>query len=323
MRYYEIATTESFQELDEDLKSKLAKLAKLGAAAGTAATLGYGAGVATNQPRVIQQTPASIMRDMPAGPDEPAGYTVDKKDTALSTSLRPKPRPADLSVPAGKGAAATPANNKVNVLTPGPDTVRPQPRPWTKDMMTVDPKLQAAADAANAPNMVDNVSDNIEVENMLIAAAKKAGMTDIEIRAFLAQANHESHNFNSTKEYGTKRYFRHNYDIRHNPRVAKLLGNTEPGDGVKYHGRGYLQITGRYNYAAAEKALGIPLLDQPELLEDPKIAAEASVWFWMWRVHQNVRNMYDVKEVTYMINKELTDLEKREELFDLYKNLKV
>lgn len=323
MRYYEIATTDSFQELDEDLKSKLKKLANLGAAAGTAATLGYGAGIIANQPKTIQQTPASIMRDMPAGSDEPAGYTVDKSDNVLATSPRPKPRPADLAVPTSKGAAAKPTDNKVDVRTPGPDTVRPVARPWTKDMTPVDPRLQAAADAENAPNMVDNVSDNIEVENMLRDAAKKAGMTDVEIRAFLTQANHESHNFNSTKEYGSKRYFRNNYDIKYNPKVAKLLGNTEPGDGVKYHGRGYLQITGRYNYAAAEKALGLPLLDHPELLEDPKIAVEASVWFWMWRVRQNVRNMYDVEEVTYMINKKLTDLEKREELFDLYKNLKV
>ncbi len=319
MRYYEIATTDSFQELDEDLKSKLKKLANLGAAAGTAATLGYGAGVIANQPKVIQQTPASIMRDMPAGPDEPAGYTVDKPQ---ASSVRPKPRPDNLTVSPNAKKANT-SSSGVAVQQAGPDTPRPMARPWTKDMYPVDKKLQAAADAANAPYQVDNVSDNVAVENMLKDAAKKAGMTDIEIKAFLAQANHESHNFASTKEYGSNRYFRRNYDIKHNPRVAKLLGNTEPGDGIKYHGRGYLQITGRYNYAAAEEALGLPLLDHPELLEDPKIAAKASIWFWLWRVRENVRNMYDVKEVTYMINKELKDLEKREELFNAYKNLKI
>ncbi len=319
MRYHEIATTDSFQELDEDLKSKLKKLANLGAAAGTAATLGYGAGVVANQPKIIQQTPASIMRNMPAGPDEPAGYTVDKPQVS---SVRAKPRPDNLTTSTDNKKTDTPSSS-VAVHKAGPDTPRPVARPWTKDMYPVDPKLQAAADAANAQYQVDNVSDNVAVENMLKAAAKKAGMSDIEIKAFLAQANHESHNFASTKEYGSKRYFRRNYDIKHNPRVAKLLGNTEPGDGIKYHGRGYLQITGRYNYAAAEKALGLPLLDHPELLEDPKIAAEASVWFWLWRVRENVRNMYDVKEVTYMINKELTDLEKREELFNAYKHLKI
>lgn len=318
MRYHEIATADSFQELDEDLKSKLKKLANLGAAAGTAATLGYGAGVVANQPKYIQQTPTSIMRDMPAGPDEPAGYTTDKSRLAPDASVRPKPRPASLTP---DKTVAKPATDGVPVYKAGPDTPRPQARPWTKDMMTVDPKLQAAADAADEPYKVDHVSKNTEIENKLIDYAKAAGMTDIEIKAFLAQANHESHDFTKTKEDGSKRYFKRLYDIRYNPKNARRLGNTEPGDGVKYHGRGYLQITGRYNYAAAEEALGLPLLDQPELLEDPEIAAKASVWFWMWRVHQNVRNMYDINAVTYKINKDLTHIERRAELFDLYKHL--
>ncbi len=59
------------------------------------------------------------------------------------------------------------------------------------------------------------------------------------------------------------------------------LGNTQPGDGYAFRGRGFIQITGRANYAAASKALygDDRLLKNPDLLNDPKAAAEASAWF--------------------------------------------
>ena len=77
------------------------------------------------------------------------------------------------------------------------------------------------------------------------------------------------------------------------------------------------------NYAEAAKALDLPLLDQPELLEDPVNAAKASIWYWQWRVRPNVRNMYDVKEVTRQINPKLKGLEDRLYKFDAYKHLRV
>ena len=59
------------------------------------------------------------------------------------------------------------------------------------------------------------------------------------------------------------------------------LGNTQPGDGYKFRGRGFIQITGRANYAAASKALygDDRLVKNPDLLNDPKAAAEATAWF--------------------------------------------
>jgi hypothetical protein len=53
----------------------------------------------------------------------------------------------------------------------------------------------------------------------------------------------------------------------------KDLGNTQPGDGVKYKGRGYIQLTGRSNYTNYGKALGIDLVNHPELALDPANAA--------------------------------------------------
>jgi predicted chitinase len=59
------------------------------------------------------------------------------------------------------------------------------------------------------------------------------------------------------------------------------LGNTEPGDGYKFRGRGFIQITGRANYTAVSKALygDNRLVDNPDLLNNPTAAAEATAWF--------------------------------------------
>jgi putative chitinase len=64
------------------------------------------------------------------------------------------------------------------------------------------------------------------------------------------------------------------------PWGAENLGNTEPGDGWKFRGLGPGQVTGRANMAALEKATGLPLLAQPELLADPAYGFEATARLW-------------------------------------------
>jgi putative chitinase len=76
------------------------------------------------------------------------------------------------------------------------------------------------------------------------------------------------------KEYGTTAYFTRMYDIRGSrPAVAKALGNTTPGDGPKYCGRGFVQLTGKGNYYRAGILIGIDLVNRPDLALQPDIAA--------------------------------------------------
>lgn len=62
--------------------------------------------------------------------------------------------------------------------------------------------------------------------------------------------------------------------------MRKDLGNTQPGDGWRFRGRSACHLTGRDAYNRAGKALGLPLLDQPELLEHPAHACRVAGWFW-------------------------------------------
>ena len=60
---------------------------------------------------------------------------------------------------------------------------------------------------------------------------------------------------------------------------GKELGNTDPGDGFKYRGRGYIQLTGKANYAAASKAIGEDLVQNPDLVNDPIVGARVVAWY--------------------------------------------
>lgn len=75
-------------------------------------------------------------------------------------------------------------------------------------------------------------------------------------------------------EYGSRKYF--NKYERHTA-IGKRLGNKELGDGFLYRGRGYVQLTGRANYAKAGKKLGVLLEQTPDLALQPDIAASIMV----------------------------------------------
>jgi putative chitinase len=149
---------------------------------------------------------------------------------------------------------------------------------------------------------------------VLIKTAQAAGMKGKELAQFVAQCAHETSNFSSLKEKGGKLDFK-KYDPVHNPRKAKILGNKVAGDGAKYHGRGYIQLTGRDNYKRAGKALGLPLEAQPEMVEQPEIAAKVAVWFWQNQVAPKVDNFNDTAQVTKPINSGLRGLEDRQNKF--------
>jgi predicted chitinase len=118
--------------------------------------------------------------------------------------------------------------------------------------------------------------------------------------------------FKHMKEIGGSLDFK-KYDPKYAPKKAKALGNTKPGDGAKYKGRGYIQLTGKYNYKKAGEALGLPLEQKPELVEKPEVAAKVAVWYWNSRVASKVDNFKNTSDVTKTINPGMKHLDQRKE----------
>lgn len=94
--------------------------------------------------------------------------------------------------------------------------------------------------------------------------------TSRRISAFLAQVAVESGELRWTSELSDG----HAYEGRED------LGNIMPGDGAKYKGHGLFMITGRANHQACGDALGLDLIDNPELITQPVGASRSAGWFW-------------------------------------------
>jgi len=168
------------------------------------------------------------------------------------------------------------------------------------------------------PNVIQQVSKKDIAKSVtgnphevyLRKAAEKAGIAGHELTSFLSQCAHETLDFKHMKEIGGSLDFR-KYDPKYAPRKAKQLGNKQIGDGAKYKGRGYIQLTGRDNYKKAGQALGLPLEQKPELVEKPEVAAKVAVWYWKTRVAPNVDSFKDNNAVTKTINPGMKHVDQR------------
>jgi len=126
--------------------------------------------------------------------------------------------------------------------------------------------------------------------------ADKMGNSDCNIvAAFSAQIGHESGGLMLFEELASGEAYE--------GRCSKL-GNCQPGDGIRFKGRGAIQITGRNNYQALSNSVGNDYINKPELLVLPSNGFEASVWYW----NSNKLNKYctgkvnDFFELTRRIN---------------------
>jgi putative chitinase len=115
--------------------------------------------------------------------------------------------------------------------------------------------------------------------NAILTACGEAAYPLADTAYALATAYHETAGtMQPIHEYGGPAYFTRMYDIAGaRPAKARELGNLQPGDGVRYAGRGYVQLTGRFNYAKAARALGVPLESDPDLAMRPDVAAAVMV----------------------------------------------
>ena len=124
-------------------------------------------------------------------------------------------------------------------------------------------------------------------------AMAEAGITtQRQQAAFIAQLAQESGGFRYFEELASGAAYEGRRD----------LGNTQPGDGRRFKGRGPIQLTGRANYRAAGRALGLDLENNPELVSRPDVGFRVAAWFWNSRGLNGIAESGDFREVTRRIN---------------------
>jgi len=140
----------------------------------------------------------------------------------------------------------------------------------------------------------------------LMQAMKDFGIdTPLRQAHFLAQIMHESGGLRYTKELWGPTDAQKRYEGR------KDLGNTEPGDGFKFRGRGLIQTTGRANYERVGKALGFNLINNPDGLADVSLACRSAAYFWYDNDLNDLADHDDIVRVTRRVNGGKNGLEDR------------
>ena len=118
---------------------------------------------------------------------------------------------------------------------------------------------------------------------------------------FLAQLAHESVQLRFFEEIASGAEYEGRRD----------LGNIHPGDGVRYKGRGPIQLTGRSNYRAAGRALGLPLEAKPKMAAQASVGFRTAAWFWTSRGLNKFADQGNFREVTRRINGGFNGLDSR------------
>lgn len=202
----------------------------------------------------------------------------------------PSGKPADvLQSPYGQafGADQTATGSATPSVTPGLD-VAPQAVPSAQSVFPtpqVDPQTQQtqqSTPSAQQPDQIesqvpDSGKEGYRANNHFITKAfQDEGISDPSTMAYaLATIQRETAgSFSPINENGGNDYFTQNYEGRQD------LGNTQAGDGAKYHGRGFVQLTGRANYKSMGDRLGIDLENNPDLALNPIIASKIMAAFF-------------------------------------------
>lgn len=212
----------------------------------------------------------------------------------------------------------------------GYGAVQQKKRPWdavgepTRDgIRSVDVPTQSQAPSAPAvsKSVIPQYSTEV-LKDYIIKYAQKH-LPANQVAPFIAQVSHESHGFKSLEETlnYTAPVLSKKYPKFFPPKLAarvvaspdrdQIIANTiyanrmkngdyASGDGYRYRGRGYIQLTGRENYETFGKLIGVDLVNNPDLAAMPNYAAQIAVSYWNTRVANKV-NIGNIAQVTKRI----------------------
>ncbi len=214
----------------------------------------------------------------------------------LNSDRFPEPKPAKLKIDGRIGPNTIKAIEKFEtavmklsesdgMLAPGDATVAAllkglQPGPSKEKLMLVMPRAVPA-------------KINLYYDPLVIGMKKYAITSNLRMAHFISQLAHETASFRYAEEIADGSAYEGRKD----------LGNSQPGDGKRFKGRGLIQLTGRANYAAYSKDSGVDYVAKPQLVaSDPIVAVDVACWYWHKRGINKLADKDDVKAVTRAIN---------------------
>lgn len=185
----------------------------------------------------------------------------------------------------------------------------------------------------------------LSVTNELDEVIKKYNInSSLRLSHFLAQTAHESNNFKAIREnlnYSAEgllkvfpKYFSKDTAMscaRQPEKIANIVysnrmgnGDKLSGDGYKYRGRGFLQLTGKANYKSYGDYLEVNLLDNPDFVAT-KYALSSAAWYFekrgLWKICDQGDDIETIKKVTKLVNGGYNGLDDRIKKFDIFKSL--
>jgi RHS repeat-associated protein len=184
------------------------------------------------------------------------------------------PAPPTTAPPAGGGTPAPPATEPPSTPTPPPGSPTPLPLPdcpTAPSVLPFEETISKLVDYARNENNIylsvpssDTVASNMK---LVIDESAKYNLNVDELSYVFASIHWESHWGFWMEELASGEAYEGRLD----------LGNTEPGDGPKFKGRGFIQLTGRKNYQYYTDYLGLDLINNPSLAGDPQVSAQITV----------------------------------------------
>jgi len=232
----------------------------------------------------------------PVTPPEPVVSTTPITTTPITTT------PTTTTPTTTTSTTTTPTTTTPTTTTP--TTTTPTTTPWS----AVDTSQDAAGPrvAVTAPllrQVMPNIPPGRSVE---YAPFLQQAMDEFAIdrppraAAFLAQLAHESGQLRFMEEIWGPTPAQCRYEPP--TRLAACLGNTEPGDGKRFKGRGPIQLTGRANYRVFGNALGLDLAANPALAATKEVAFRIAGLYWRKRGLNALADQHDFRRITKLIN---------------------
>lgn len=165
----------------------------------------------------------------------------------------------------------------------------------------------------NISKLKGQIPDNV-IAQIPDTAAKFNITTNLRLAHFLSQCAHESGNFKWVVEFASGSA----YEGR------KGLGNTQPGDGVRFKGRGYIQLTGRSNYTKFSKFCDEDCVANPDLVATKYPMMSAAYFFdsnKLWAICDKGSDTTTVTAVTKKVNGGTNGLDDRLRYFNKFNKL--